>query len=63
MVYVEHEGALFRGPARAHPEHVWHEGEGAWKPYSRDVPKGPEWGNIVSEQEARLMMGEMAAAL
>lgn len=47
---IENEGALFRGPARAWPKEVW-DGE-KFVPYTGNVPKDVEWGNVVSDVEA-----------
>ena len=55
MIYIENDGALFRGPARAWPKEVWL--DGAFKPYSGSVPKDIDWGNIIDEAEAKKMMG------
>lgn len=55
MIYIENEGALFRGPSRAWPKEVWAGGE--WKPYSGQVPKDVDWGSIIEEAEAQKMMG------
>lgn len=54
MIYIENEGALFRGPARAWPREVWQGGQ--FVPYTGAVPKGIEWGNIIDEEQARRMM-------
>lgn len=55
MRFIENEGALFRGPARAWPEEVW-DGK-AFKKYTGKVPKDIDWGNIIDEAEAKQMMG------
>lgn len=55
MVLIENEGALFRGPSRAWPKEVWVNGE--WKPYSGQVPKDVDWGDIIDEAEAQKLMG------
>ncbi len=54
MIYIENEGALFRGPARAWPKEVW-TGSG-FEPYSGSVPKPIEWGNVIDEAEATKLM-------
>ena len=60
MIYIENEGALFRGPARAWPKEVWN-GK-AFEAYTGAVPKDVDWGNIIDEAEAtRLMGGEQDA--
>lgn len=55
MVYIENEGALFRGPSRSWPKEVWNGKEFA--PYQGSVPKPIEWGDVISENEAKSMMG------
>lgn len=55
MIYIENEGALFRGPARAWPKEVWN-GE-AFQPYTGNVPKDVDWGNVIDEAEAQKLMG------
>lgn len=55
MIYIENEGALFRGPARAWPREVW--ANGRWEPYSGHVPKDIEWGDRIDEAEAQRLMG------
>lgn len=59
MIYIENEGALFRGPARAWPKEVWVGGE--WKPYSGNVPKDVDWGNVIDDTEAKAIMGDAEA--
>lgn len=55
MIYIENEGALFRGPARAWPKEVWNGEE--FTPYKGIVPKDMEWGHVISEEEAQRLMG------
>lgn len=57
MVYIENEGALFRGPARGIPEEVWSAREGKFVPYKGNKNKPIDWGHIISEEEAREIMG------
>ncbi len=58
MIYIENEGALFRGPARGVPLEVWSGREGKFVPYKlAGQPKPIEWGNVISEAEAQAMMG------
>jgi hypothetical protein len=49
-VYIEHEGMLYRGPARAWPQEQWNHGR--WLKYDGPVPKDVEWGDLVDEAEA-----------
>lgn len=57
MVYIENDGALFRGPARGVPQEVWSPSKGAFVPY-RDAgkPKPIEWGHVISDAEAKELM-------
>jgi len=55
-VLIENEGAIFRGPGRSHPREVWNPGSG-WKTYlGADLYKPIEWGDVISEQEAFVLM-------
>jgi len=56
MVFIENEGALFRGPARAWPKEVWNGGE--FVPYRGAMPKDVDWGNEIDEAEAQRLMGQ-----
>lgn len=55
-VYIENEGALFRGASRAWPSEVWKPKSGTWAPYVGETPKPIEWGDIIEEAEAKAMM-------
>lgn len=56
MVLIENDGALFRGPARGVPQEVWAGGQ--WKPYAdAGKPKDVDWGNVITEDEAKALMG------
>lgn len=55
MIYIENEGALFRGPARAWPKEVWNGRE--FVAYKGAVPKEIDWGEEVDEAEAQQLMG------
>ena len=56
VVYIENEGALFRGFARAWPQEVWNAKEKKFVPYKGHVPKEIEWGDVISEAEAQKLM-------
>lgn len=57
MVYIENEGALFRGPARGVPLEVWSAAERKFVPYAQaGQPKPIDWGDVVTEEEAFRMM-------
>lgn len=62
MRYVENEGALFKiqGPTNAFPDEVWNAQAGKFVPYKGETPKGPDWGQDITEQEAQEMMGGQA---
>jgi hypothetical protein len=53
-VYIENEGALYRGFARAWPQEIWNGTE--FVPYEGEVPKGIEWGDIIDEAEAKRLI-------
>ena len=55
MIYIENEGAIFRGPARAWPREVWNGSE--FVPYRGAVPKDIDWGNVIDDADARRLMG------
>lgn len=56
MIYIENEGALFKGQSIPWPEQVWSARQGKFIPYQGDVPKRQGWGEEISEAEARSMM-------
>jgi hypothetical protein len=56
MIYIENEGALFRGFSRSWPQEVWHSDERRFVPYEGEMPKGIEWGTEISGLEAINMM-------
>lgn len=63
MVYIENDGALFRGPARGVPEEVWSPSKRAFVPYKgAGKPRDVSWGSVISEAEARELMGADAPA-
>lgn len=53
-VYIENEGAIYRGFARAWPQEIWNGTE--FVPYKGKTPKGIEWGNIIDEAEAHRLI-------
>lgn len=58
MMFIENEGALFRGPARGLPQEVWNAAEGKFVPYKlAGQPKPIDWGNEIDEAEAQRLMG------
>lgn len=53
MVYVENDGALFRGISRSHPSEVWFGPTKGWVPYTFEGAFKPvEWGTEISQPEA-----------
>jgi len=56
MIFIENEGALFRGPARAWPKEVWNGSE--FVSYQGAVPKDIDWGDEIDETEAQRLMGQ-----
>lgn len=58
LAFIENEGALFRGPIRSMPEEVWSPKRKDWVPYTGQVPKPIEWGNLIDEAEAQAIMAE-----
>lgn len=58
MIYIENEGALFRGPARGLPQEVWSAQERKFVPYKlAGQPKPIEWGSVIDEAQAQKIMG------
>jgi hypothetical protein len=58
MVFIENEGALFRGPARGVPLEVWNAAEGKFEPYKlAGQPRPIDWGNVIDEDQAKRLMG------
>jgi hypothetical protein len=59
IVYIEHDGALFRGFGRSHPQEVWSHREQKWKAYAFDAQWKPiEWGAEISEEEFKRRVAE-----
>jgi hypothetical protein len=57
LLFIENEGALFRGPARGVPLEVWNRVERKFVPYVlAGQPKPVDWGSLISEEEARSLM-------
>jgi len=56
MIYIENEGALFRGPARGVPLEVWSARKNMFVPYEGSKDKPVDWGHVVSASEAEAMM-------
>lgn len=60
MVYIENEGALFRGVSRSLPAEVYSFRTKEWSAYTGRMPKPIEWGNEISDEEAEAMIAEEA---
>ena len=56
MLFIENEGALFRGFARAWPQEIWDPRAKRFVPYKGDVPKDVTWGQEISNGEAEAFM-------
>ena len=58
LLFIEHEGALYRGPHRGVPLQVWVPGEQQFVPYKlAGQPKEIDWGTLIPEEQAKRMMG------
>jgi hypothetical protein len=55
-MFIENEGALFKGSSRGNPREIWHAKEKKWVPYEGKVPKPYEWGDEIDEAEAKRLM-------
>lgn len=63
MIFIENDGALFRGPARGVPTEVWSPSRRSFVPYKgAGKPKPVEWGTVVSDADAKELMGDSASA-
>jgi hypothetical protein len=56
MIFLEHEGSLYRGISRAWPKEVWSRRRRKFIAYTGAVPKSVEWGTEITEAEATNMM-------
>lgn len=57
MIYIENEGALFRGVARGLPYEIWNTKEGRFVPYAfAGHIKPVDWGHVITEKEAQAMI-------
>ncbi len=57
-VYIENDGALFRGPSRGFPTHVWDARQGFFIPYGGEVPKPIDWGTVIDQTAADAIMDD-----
>ncbi|MGM9428394.1 hypothetical protein [Hydrogenophaga sp. MI9] len=58
-VFIENEGALFRGPSRGNPIEVWSVGHGKFVDYpARDLLRGVDWGTVITSEQARSLMSQ-----
>jgi len=55
-MFIEHEGALYQGPARDLPQEVWSRRQMRFVPYQGETPKGVQWGREISREEAERIM-------
>ena len=58
MIFIENEGAIFRGFSRSFPTEVWHAAEGRFVPYEGKTPKPIEWGTVISSAECWRIIAE-----
>ncbi|MGO8915403.1 MAG: hypothetical protein ACLQJR_05795 [Stellaceae bacterium] len=56
MIFIESEGALYRGASRCWPKERWSKRQRRFLPYTGAVPKPIEWGSEISRAEALNMM-------
>lgn len=49
---IESGQALFKADNYHFPREIWSVRDQSWKPYKGQVPKGPVWGDIISEADA-----------
>lgn len=56
-VFIENEGALFKGHSLSWPDEVWSHKSKTWEPYKGRVPKEVDWGSVIHEDEANEIMG------
>lgn len=56
--YIEHLGDLYMGFTRPWPEAVWNRRDKRWYKYEETGGKPIEWGEIITEEEAKRIMGE-----
>lgn len=54
--YFEHEGVLYRGLCRTHPEMRWSHDQKAWVKTSIEVPTSYDFGTEIPESKANEMM-------
>lgn len=58
-VFIENDGALFRGPWRDTPMEVWSAAAGAFVPYTqRGKPRDVSWGTVITPNEAYALMDQ-----
>ncbi|MNV78821.1 hypothetical protein D3C71_1723370 [compost metagenome] len=58
MIFIENDGALFRGPTRGLPQEAWSARERRFLPYAQAGEIRPvDWGHVITESEAQAMMG------
>ncbi len=60
-VFIESDGALFKGFSREWPCEVWDFEDRVWRPYVGSVPKGIEWGWVLSPEEFDKLRDDLAA--
>ncbi len=56
LKFIENEGQLYRGPSRANPLQVWSRKQKQFIPYSGDIPKPVDWGELIDADAANEIM-------
>jgi hypothetical protein len=62
MIYIENEGALFRGLSRSFPKEVWGHKTHTWRPYTGEVPKHRARRRRISARRQRLTLARAGEA-
>ncbi len=57
-IFIENEGALYRGPSRGWPKEVYSFRRGCWLPYEGKIPKPVDWGDVLSKTEAQALIAD-----
>jgi hypothetical protein len=61
-MFIENEGALFRGSSRQEPAEIWDRSREEWVAYEGEVPKLHVWGRTITEDEALALIEEDGVA-
>jgi hypothetical protein len=55
-VFIEEDGVLYRGVARAWPDEVWSTRTGTFLPYRGSTPKPTDWGEVIEAHAAEKLI-------